>query len=308
MDLYALTKTDVDKQRVVNGIVLTTPRGEPFPENEGRVSARVPPHRLVQITEEVTAATYSGESPTALGSGKGSFRIARSDGSSIGSVEDEEYDILSLDTSTHAVGKTLLVYRMQDLAGDQYAEPGWVIPKQAATNDVPSIDVGMNGTASAENSFATASTTYDIAWSADETVNSDTDVFGQTNQDPVGVYTDILCKVAGTYRVFYHCEFTATTTHTASQIQRARTYVVSKAGGVGADTEISRSSCTADMLSIDADDMDVGLGSMRVHASGETLVELDANDTVRVKFEYQSGDRGYDCVGESFGAQLVKRG
>lgn len=131
MDFYALTKADVDKQRVVNGIVLGTPRGEPFHENEGRVSARVPPHRLVQLTEEVSVATYDGESPTALGSGKGKFRIAQSDGSSIGSVEEEEYDILSLDTSTHAAGKTVLVYRMQDLAGSQYAEPGWVIPKSS---------------------------------------------------------------------------------------------------------------------------------------------------------------------------------
>lgn len=307
MDFYALTKTDVDKQRVVNGIVLGTPRGEPFHENEGRVSARVPPHRLVQLTEEVSVATYDGESPTALGRGKGKFRIAQSDGSSIGSVEEEEYDILSLDTSTHVAGKTVLVYRMQDLAGDQYAEPGWVIPKSSSGADVPSINVGMNGTAAAENSFTTTSTTYTVKWSDDETINTDTAVFGQTNGE-TGVYSDILCKVAGTYRVWYHCAFDVTSTHTASEIQRARTYGTKRLAGVGTTSEIARSACTADMLSIDADDMPVGLGTVRVHASGDFLVTLAANDSVYIAFEFSSGNRGYDCVGESFGAQLVKRG
>jgi len=184
----------------------------------------------------------------------------------------------------------------------------WVVGGSEGGADVPSIFVGMSSTASAENDFGTTSTTYNILWSIDETVNSDTAVFGQTNDgSPANTYYDIQCKVAGTYRVWYNCAFDVTTTHTASEIQRARTYIISKVGGVGAQTELPGSSCTCDMLNIDSDDMPVGLGSPRAKSHGETLVTLAANDTLRMQFEYQSGDRGYTGVGESFGAQLVKR-
>lgn len=182
----------------------------------------------------------------------------------------------------------------------------WIVGGSEGGADLPSINVGMGSGAAANNSFGTAGLTYTIAWSDDETVNTDTAIFTQLG-DPDD-RRDIACAVAGTYRVWHHCEFVVTTTHTASQIQRARTYIIKKLGGVGAESEIARSSCTCDMMSIDADDMDVGIGSMRVKSSADILVALAANDTVRIAFEYQSGNRGYQCVGESFGAQLVKRG
>lgn len=304
MNLYALTKADVDKQRVVNGMVLGTPRGEPFPENEGRVTSRVPPHRLVQITEEVSAATYDGESPTALGSGKGQFRIARSDGSSIGSVEEEEYDILSLDTSTHAVGKTLLVYRMQDLAGSQYAEPGWVIPKQAATNDVPSFKVGLATDASSANTFTTTSTTYTIEWSDSNKVNTDTSVFDLVSNTDPGLYQQIELKVAGTYRIWYRVEFIADSTHTASEIQRGTCQVNTTAGG----TVIEDTASKVESLHIDAVDMSVGLGAYNARASAETLYTAAANEGIYLTFSFSSGTRGLRMPIGAFGAQLVKRG
>lgn len=222
-------------------------------------------------------------------------------------------------TDAPSAGESITVYEWRNVSSMSTNDLGYamwnadlgrweVLMADGGTQSVPSINVGMSSTAAAENSFATDATTYSISWSADETVNTDTSVFGQTNQDPAGVYLDIQCKVAGTYRVWHHCEFDVTTTHTASQIQRARTYILKKVGGVGAESEIARSSCTCDLMSIDVDDVGVGVGSMRVNSSADVLVELDANDTVRVKFEYQSGNRGYDCVGESFGAQLIKRG
>jgi hypothetical protein len=184
----------------------------------------------------------------------------------------------------------------------------WIVGGSEGGADVPSIFVGMNSAASTENDFNTPSTTYGIRWSDDETVNSDTSVFGQTDLEVATVYRSILCKVAGTYRVWYNCAFDVTSTHTASEVQRARTYIIKKVGGVGAESELPGSSCTCDLLHIDSDDMPVGLGGPRAKSHGETLVVLAANDTLRVQFEYQSGDRGYTGAGESFGAQLIKRG
>lgn len=220
-------------------------------------------------------------------------------------------------TDAPSAGETIQVYEWRNVSSMSTNDLGYatwcadlgrweVLMADGSVSSVPSINVGMNSTAAAENSFATASTTYEIKWSDDETVNTDTAVFDQVDSDPVNIYTGIRCKVAGTYRVWHHCQFEATTTHTASQIQRARTYLTKLPAG-GGSSEIPRSSCTCDMISIDADDMDVGIGSMRVHSSADVLVEMAVNDKLRVYFEYQSGDRGYDCVGESFGAQLVKR-
>ncbi len=183
----------------------------------------------------------------------------------------------------------------------------WVVGGSEGGADVPSIKVGMGAAAITENQWSTTSTTYDIAWTDDETVNTDTTVFEQAVSDP-GLYPRIRCKVAGTYRVWYHVNFNTISSHTASEIQRGSTFVAKTASDGSGTTTVPSTAAFVESLHIDADDMPVGLGAYNAHSHGEGLYTMAANECFKIQFTFSSGVRGLQGVGESFGAQLVKRG
>lgn len=183
----------------------------------------------------------------------------------------------------------------------------WLVGGSEAGADVPSIKVGMDTDAAAENSFSTTSTTYDITWSDSETVNTDTSVFEQVESDP-GLYKRIRCKVAGTYRVWYHIYFNAVTSHTASEVQRGTSFIAKTASDGSGTVVVPSSFDVVESTHIDSDDMPPGLGAINAKGKGESLYEMAANECFKVQFTFSSGTRGVKCSGESFGAQLVKRG
>lgn len=94
---------------------------------DGRVTARLPQHRIGLVTVAVTAATYTGEALQTLGTGKMKFYKAEADGSGVSAVEDDEWDVLNLSTTSAAVGKTLLAIRAQDLQDGDASAPGWFV-------------------------------------------------------------------------------------------------------------------------------------------------------------------------------------
>lgn len=183
----------------------------------------------------------------------------------------------------------------------------WIVGTSVGGADVPSIRVGMNATAVAENRFVTPATTYNVAWSADETLNTDTSVFEQIEGDP-GIYQRIKCKVAGTYRVWYHLFFVADSSHTASEIQRATAFATKTASDGTGVTTVPTSTDVVESLHHDSDDQDVGIGVLNARACGESLYTLVANECFMIQVSFASGERGLQATGESFGAQLVKRG
>lgn len=102
-----------------------TPRGIPTSRRRGSNTARSAPHRIVEVTEQPTAATWAGSIIVTAGTGKGKFRKMKSDGTELEGVEDDEITFLNYSTRTPAVGATEFLYRCQDLQGDDRAEPGW---------------------------------------------------------------------------------------------------------------------------------------------------------------------------------------
>lgn len=184
----------------------------------------------------------------------------------------------------------------------------WIVGGSEGGADVPSIKVGMGAAAISGNNFATTSFTYNIGWTNDETVNTDTSVFEQTGEDDPGVWYRIRCKVAGTYRVWYHTFFESLSTNTASEIQRGTTFVVKTASDGSGATTVPSSADAVELLHHDSDDQPVGIGTLNGKGKGESLYTMAANECFMMQFSFSSGTRGVTCGGEAWGVQLVKRG
>lgn len=221
-------------------------------------------------------------------------------------------------TDAPSAGESITVYEWRNVSSMSTNDLGYatwcadlgrweVLMAEPRSADVPSIKVGINTEAAAENSFSTTSTTYDITWGDSETVNTDTSVFEQVESDP-GLYKRIRCKVAGTYRVWYHIYFNAVTSHTASEVQRGSSFIAKTASDGSGTVVVPSSFDVVESTHIDSDDMPPGLGAINAKGKGESLYEMAANECFKVQFTFSSGTRGVKCSGESFGAQLVKRG
>ena len=104
-----------------------TPRADAGKLGDGRVTSRLPQHRIGKVTVAVGIATYAAGVLVTLGTGKMKFHKAESDGSGVGDLETEEWDVLNLSATGAIVGQTLLALRAQDLQSDGAAKPGWFV-------------------------------------------------------------------------------------------------------------------------------------------------------------------------------------
>lgn len=187
---------------------------------------------------------------------------------------------------------------------------GWtVFPlKPSGGGDVPSICLGMNTSTSGDNSLTTDGSSKFLTWAEAESDNSDTSVFDFDLTTGAGKWQGIRCKVAGKYRCHYHIDTVADTTHTASQIVRASVQIVKVDGGTFAETIVPRSTMKLESLHIDGVDMPVGLGAYNGQTGCESQMDMGVNDFFVVRLLLSTGNpRGIKVIGESFGAQLVKR-
>jgi hypothetical protein len=234
----------------------------------------------------------------------------RADGSTMEAFEDTPETAYWVFDQEGAAGREVICLRdrsINDPANENIAQPGWVIfpLEPGGGGDVPSIRIGMATDAQAENIFpGNTVASYTIVWSDSEKLITDTSVFDVTDSPGAGLYESILCKVAGTYRVWYHLRFNQDSTHTASEIQRGSVDVIHV---TGSNVIVPGSSSSVETLHIDAVDMGTGLGALNAHAHGESLITVAANELLQVQFSFASGVRGLKATGESFGAQLVKR-
>lgn len=271
--------------------------------------------RLGKLYGGVTAATFDG-SKTLTQAKKCEVLLhrIRADGSTMEAFEDTPEVGYWIFEQAGDDGNEVVCLRdrsINDPANPNIAQPGWVVfpLKPRTASDVPSICVGMGTSASAQNIFTTNGTSDFLAWDDDDVEISDTSVFG-TNYlvFGAGLFGAIECKVAGTYRAFYHLRTNADSTHTASQIQRAAAEIVLMNPGTFAETIAPRSTSVIESLHIDAIDMGTGLGAFNGQGDAETLVQVPAGHYLLVRFLFSTGNpRGLKVTGESFGAQLVKR-
>ncbi len=139
------------------------------------------------------------------------------------------------------------------------------------------IKVGLTTSNPTAQSIA-ASVTLEVAWSNDDTTNTDATVFSQDGADPS--YPNILVAVAGTYRVFYKIGVSKTGTHTADEKLSVSSSVVRDRSG--ADTVVG---------GVDAVDVwhSETLGTFRQSVVGETPVECLAGDKLRIDMTMSSG-------------------
>jgi hypothetical protein len=270
--------------------------------------------RLGKLYGPVTAATFDG-SKTLTQAKKCEVLLhrIRADGSTMEAFEDLPevgYWIFEQDGDTGNEVVCLRDRSINDPANPNIAQPGWVVfpLKPSTAGDVPSIYLGIGASAAAINELTTDGSSKYINWSQSEEDNSDTSVFDHNFPNGVGIYRAIQCKVAGKYRVEYHIDTEADTTHNASQIVRASCEIVKVLGPTLADSIVPRSSRKVESLHIDNLDMPVGLGALNGGASVATQCDMAASDMFLVRLLLLSGEpRGIRVVGESFGAQLVKR-
>lgn len=125
-------KMDFDAMRLAFS---GTPRAGVDANDKGGVTGRAPPHRIIQVTQSPSLATYDiAGALVRAGTGKGKFRKMKADGTQLGSVESAEITFLNYsDDTTVAVGATQIVFRAQDLQGSDRAKPGWFMTPTSLT-------------------------------------------------------------------------------------------------------------------------------------------------------------------------------
>lgn len=139
------------------------------------------------------------------------------------------------------------------------------------------IKVGLTTSAPAAQTIA-AGATLEVAWSNDDTINTDGTVLSQDGADPS--YPNIVVAVAGTYRVFYKIGVGKNNTHTTDERLSVASHIVRDRSG-------------ADTIVGGVDGIDVwyseSLGLFRQSSVGETAVECLAGDKLRIDMTMSSG-------------------
>ena len=166
-----------------------------------------------------------------------------------------------------------------------------------ANTTIPYIKVGL-GTSNPVAQTISASTTLEVAWSNDFTVNTDSAVLSQDGADPS--YPNILLAVAGTYRIFYKINLSKSSTAAGDERLAITSTVIRDRSGV--DTVVDQGTDGKDMWHSET------LGTFRISVVGETAAEFLAGDKIRIDLSMASGPTrtAFLTTGE-FCVMLLKR-